>query len=118
MIDYKRDGDRPAPTVTTQAGAFWQWERPATTVCADSRIPAPGYRTGRQRPLTPCVPADAAAKGEQTGTEAIKLTFRDGLLLQGFPEDYPVQGGKSKWWEQVGNAVPPALAFSIVRCFA
>jgi DNA (cytosine-5)-methyltransferase 1 len=112
--DYKREGGRPAPTLTVQASGFWQWERPATTVCADPRIPAPGYRTGEDRSLTPCIPAAAAAAGDQDGTEAIKLTVVEALLLQGFPPDYPVQGSRTKQFEQVGNAVPPALAAAII----
>jgi DNA (cytosine-5)-methyltransferase 1 len=112
-VDYKRSAQRPSPTLTAQAGGFWQWERPATTVCGDPRIPAPGYRTGTQRSLTPAVSAAKAAAGEQTGTEAVKLTIRDALLLQGFPEDYPVRGSRTKQFEQVGNAVPPALAQAI-----
>lgn len=44
----------------------------------------------------------------------IRLTVRDALILQGFPPDYPVQGSRSKQFEQVGNAVPPPLAAHII----
>lgn len=116
--DYKREAERPSPTLTGQAGGFWQWERPATTVCADPRIPAPGYRTGSERsltPATPATPAALAAAGNQDGTEAIKLTVEEALILQGFRPDYPLQGSRSKRFEQIGNAVPPPVAAAVLR---
>ncbi len=114
---YVRGADRPAPTLTAQTGEFWQWERPATTVCADPRIPAPGYRTGSERSLTPAIPAEQAAAGDQDGTEAIKLTVEEALILQGCEPDFPVQGSRTKKFEQIGNMIPPPWAAAILRQF-
>lgn len=109
-------GDRPAPTLTAAAGAksIWQWERPATTVCADASIGARCHHDEEHRSLGNPKTTEQVQAGEYEGTEAIKLTVTEALLLQGFPVDYPVQGSRTKQFEQVGNAVPPALAAAIV----
>lgn len=130
-----RDCDTPAPTVDTQAGSRWtlragstshaavrralapaptilgnigknngwQWERPATKIAGDPRCFAPGEHK-------------KAGSEHQPGRSenAIKLTVPEGLTLQGFPPDYPVQGTKTAQWLQVGNAIPPPLAKAIL----
>lgn len=50
----------------------------------------------------------------QFGPDAIRLTLRDALILQSFRPDYPVQGTKTRQFEQVGNAIPPLLARHIL----
>jgi hypothetical protein len=47
--------------------------------------------------------------------DAIRLTIVDALILQSFRPDYPVQGKKTKQFEQIGNAIPPLLAWHRVR---
>jgi DNA (cytosine-5)-methyltransferase 1 len=99
--------NEPAPTVTGTAGAKsqWQWERPATTIAGDPRLSGPG----RNDPDIP---------GSQYGENSVKLTLSEALTLQSFRPDYPVQGTKSKRFEQVGNAVPPLLAAHVVAAVA
>jgi DNA (cytosine-5)-methyltransferase 1 len=46
--------------------------------------------------------------------DAIRLTVPEGLILQGFPPDWPVQGTKTAQWLQIGNAIPPPLAKAIL----
>lgn len=90
----------------------WAWKRPATSVCADPRVPEPGYRGGRRDyELDP----DYAVR---SGDAAIRITLRDALILQSFPADYPVQGSKTKQFEQVGNAVPPRLAKHVLAAIS
>ena len=94
----ERSADEPAFTVTSRTDLWqaWPYERPATAVCAD-----PGHR-------------DREGGEPQFRPDAIRLTVRDALILQGFDPGYPVQGSRSKQFEQVGNAVPPPLAAHIV----
>ena len=42
-----------------------------------------------------------------------RLTVRMGGVIQGFPEDWDWQGGKTAQWRQVGNAFPPPVAAAI-----
>lgn len=98
----------PSPTVTTMAGRQWQiandwtFERPATTIAGAPRLGAPGHR-------------DREGGERQFGPDAIRLTIRDALILQSFREDYPVQGTKTRQFEQIGNAIPPLLALRILE---
>lgn len=39
-----------------------------------------------------------------------RIDLEEGLRLQGFPGDWPLQGTVHQRYTQVGNAVPPALA--------
>lgn len=98
--DHRVPVDRPAPTVETKAQG-WVWERPATTVCADPRLAAPGHR-------------DRAGGEPQFGPDSGRLTIQEALLLQSFPADYPVQGSMTAQFRQVGNAVPPLLAAHVI----
>lgn len=91
----------PAPALSTKSGGQWVFDRPATTVCGDARIAAPGHR-------------DRAGGEPQFGADTIRLTITDALILQSFRPDYPVTGNKTKQFEQVGNAVPPTLARAVL----
>ncbi len=44
-----------------------------------------------------------------------KLTVRMVARLQGFPDDWSFQGGKTAQYRQVGNAFPPPVATAVAR---
>jgi DNA (cytosine-5)-methyltransferase 1 len=109
----------PAPTLAAGHGGaskswwklveegVWDEDRPATTLAGDARVFAPGghiANDGRD---------NAAMIGRSEHT--IRLGIADALVLQSFRPDYPVQGTRTKQFEQVGNAVPPVLAAAILR---
>lgn len=78
----------------------WCKYRPATTVVGSFRpevLAAPGWRKPGDPP-------------RQDTPDSPTVTIRERLVLQGFPEDWPVQGPKTAQGLQVGNAIPPTLA--------
>lgn len=83
----------------------WVYRRPATTVVGTFR---PDKMAGPDWRKDPSVP-------RQNDPNAVDITLQDALVLQGFPRAYPVQGAKTRQWEQVGNAMPPPLAAAIVK---
>lgn len=94
--------DSPAPAFTGKAGGQWWIERPATTLQGDPRVFVPGghiAHDGRDN-----------SKMKGRSEDAVRISIPEALMLQSFPADYPVQGVKTKQFEQIGNAVPPLLA--------
>ena len=80
----------------------WTHERPATTVVST---------------FCPDVIAQPQRQHRGDGPRqvgGVKITQEEALILQSFPPDYPVQGTKSARFLQIGNAVPPRLAFCVL----
>jgi len=73
-------------------GRLW-WDKPATTITAGCTQPSKG------RFLHP----------EQDRG----LTLREAARLQGFPDSYVFTGSKQEIALQIGNAVPPPLAYAV-----
>ena len=46
-----------------------------------------------------------------------RLTVREGARLQSFPDWFEFQGSETSNFNQIGNAVPPMLAYSIAGSF-
>ena len=120
-----RTADEPAMTITASAdnGNFrftppWAFERPATTVQGDPRLWPPGHKVNGDDRARMGTEAADERYGDRAGSDAIRLTIEQALVLQSFRRDYPVQGTKTKKFEQVGNAVPPLLARHIITAAA
>lgn len=119
-VVYERDVTEPAPTIDTKAIGAWKIERndqtgtdeidrdwplhrPATTIASRDLVADPGANANRFN------------GAEKSRNDGIKITEEDALILQSFRPDYPLQGSRSKRFEQVGNAVPPVLAAAVLR---
>lgn len=105
----KRESDQPSVAVTSKAGSMvWQRpdgeainldpDKPATTVAADPRL------TSREHHF----------HGEQNSTST-RVTLDEAATLQSYPQAFEFAGGKGKQFLQVGNAVPPLLAYAVLR---
>lgn len=98
----------PAPTVAFgHDSANWCWERPATTLACDPRVFSPGGH----------IAYDGRDNTKMVGRSenALRITIADALALQSFPPGYPLAGSRTKQFEQIGNAIPPRLAWHILR---
>jgi DNA (cytosine-5)-methyltransferase 1 len=97
----------PSPYMTMVAdGPPWWSVRPSTTIVGSF---SPDIVAGPGVDLT--VP-------RQKRRGSVRITESEGLVLQSFRPDYPVQGPKTKRWQQIGNAVPPLLAAHVIAAVA
>lgn len=118
-VKRERSGDRseegfdphevPSQALTSKTRSWevqraWAYGRPATTIVGSfspDTVAAPGWRTAGDGP-------------RQNAPGSIKITPQEALTLQSFRSDYPVQGSRTKQFEQIGNAVPPLLAAHVL----
>ena len=54
---------------------------------------------------------------DETHAEATRITVAEAGVLQSYPRDFVWRGSKTKQFLQIGNAVPPLVAESILRDF-
>lgn len=105
--------DRPAPTLTGKGGTQWVFHAPAMTIAGDPRITARCHHDEGSQGHQPKT-TEQVRGGDYVGTEPVKLTVEEGLILQSFRPDYPVQGTRTAQWTQIGNAIPPLLAKAVL----
>jgi DNA (cytosine-5)-methyltransferase 1 len=101
-----RESSEPGHTITGKGTAAWVFERPSTTIVGSFRpdiVAAPGYRVS------------AADGSRQNAPGSVRVSLEVAAALQSFPPRYPWQGGKTKRFQQVGNAIPPLLALHVLR---
>lgn len=100
----RRKSAEPAPTLLfghrSNAVEWWR-ERPSTTIMGDPRVSAPGHHA-----------ADESGSQQE---QSVRVTLEEAAALQTFPPGYPWQGSQTACFTQVGNAVPPRLAWHILR---
>jgi DNA (cytosine-5)-methyltransferase 1 len=108
--------DRPSRTLGEKARSWvvipppgdcpeWPYKRPATTVVGSFRpdiMAAPDWRKD------PSVP-----RQKQPGS--VPITIEQALILQDFAVNYPIQGARTRAFEQIGNAIPPGLGIASLK---
>jgi DNA (cytosine-5)-methyltransferase 1 len=96
-----------APRVNNQSGTefdlAWPADRPAPVVAGREIVTMPGANANRY---------NGASKSRNDG---VRVSVAEAAVLQTFPVDYPWQGTKTAQFRQVGDAVPPYLAYHLVR---
>ncbi len=81
-----------------EATLLWPWDRPGTSIKSDDRLAQPGHHDGW--PMA----------------NAVVLSEKARLILQGFPEDWVVVGRtKGSRDSQIGQAFPPPFAEAVFR---
>jgi DNA (cytosine-5)-methyltransferase 1 len=134
----ERTTDEPAPTITSKINRNkWKWlrsnhgyrehPRDAETqrlVVRDGDVDW-YYRTPINAP-SPTISTNIRAshwdnaeplgsKSYKFSSESRRVSVQEAAILQTFPTDYPWRGGKTKQYQQVGNAIPPLLARAILQ---
>ena len=86
----------------------WRIDRPSPTVVAAGELR--GTRANAVSGWTFNGGPDRASDMAFLVAGIRRVDVVEGLKLQGFPEDWPLQGNKQEQYLQVGNAVPPQMS--------
>lgn len=108
----RRPIDLPAPTVHFGARSNKvDWRQRSNYNHADT-----GDRTRRTLDEPSVTLTGRPPQWEATEPpKVVRVSVEEAALLQGFPVGYPWQGSRSQQYQQVGNAVPPPLAWHVLR---
>lgn len=90
-----RPADAPAPTLAFGHNPP-RWVTGKSGMQCDARIAPAGHH-------------DTHMEG------SVRVTVAEAAVLQSFPADYPFQGTRTKQFQAVGNAVPPLLAWAVLK---
>ncbi|MCX4681662.1 DNA cytosine methyltransferase [Streptomyces sp. NBC_01433] len=104
------------PALTVAVGTAAGGPDPSCVGGSGSRATLYGERdAGRWIADTRLVDADSLPAYRGGRKDMIRVSVADAAALQTFPPDHPFQGPKTKQYEQIGNAMPPALADAVIR---
>lgn len=102
-----RSVDEPAPTIAGESrNDSWMSVCPATTVQGDPRLWPPGHKENRHDP--------PGQYQQRRGDRAYRMQPWEAACLQAFPDGFPFQGTRTQVFQQIGNAVPPLLAYHVL----
>lgn len=108
----ERSANEPSVTITSRAdNNRWVYDRRQQNADGSPVPPVPLSSPA------PSLTANGLAKSTHqwtNGEQSRPIGLDEAAALQSFPADYPFQGSRTKQFEQVGNAVPAALALVIV----
>ena len=108
---------------TTVNAAARHASEPAPTMFFGERLNTVTWRFDRETDLpgmAEWAASDKALRGSSGPRTAgvrsvVRISLAEAAVLQSFPPDYPFAGTKSASFLQVGDAVPPRLAWHVVR---
>ena len=86
---------------TTYYGRL-RWDFPAYTIATYFNRPGNGCNIH---------PDDSSTSNPQHRL----ISFREAARIQSFPDEFKFEGSKTSMFKQIGNAVPPLLAYSIAK---
>lgn len=93
------------PEAAVPGDTSWTGVRPSPTIVGSFSpdvVAAPGWRKAGDGPRL-------------TLSGSVRVTVEEAAILQSFPHDFEFLGSKTKRYEQVGNAAPPALTYRLLE---
>ena len=110
----RREVESPAQTISGvgRSYAFESADAPAPTINGDPRLSPRGCK----HPSPGCC-SNYPGEPQRQHAKSRPIAVAEAAALQTFPADYRWRGTKTQQFQQVGNAVPPLLAYACLATF-